>query len=65
MDRRRDRADWRRIAAVYGVMTALGTAGAAGAFPGRVDGDLRVAFGIGAMAGIVGVGAALRGLSRV
>ena len=57
--------DWRRIAAVYGVMAALGAAGAAGAFPGRVDGDLRIAFGAGAVAGIVGVATALRGLSKV
>jgi hypothetical protein len=46
-------------------MAALGAAGAAGAFAGRVDGDLRIAFGAGAVAGIVGVATALRGLSRV
>jgi hypothetical protein len=64
MERRRDRASWRRIGVVYGLMAVLGVAGAAGIFRGRIDGDLRVAFAIGALAGVVGVAAAVRGLSR-
>jgi hypothetical protein len=65
MERRRDRTSWRRIATVYGLMAALGTAGAAGVFRGRVDGDLRIAFAVGAVLGLLGLAAAVRGLSRI
>jgi hypothetical protein len=65
MERRRDRASWRRIGTVYGLMAVLGIAGAAGVFRDRLDGDLRIAFAVGAVLGLVGVAAAVRGLSRM